>query len=199
MKVNSFKYFYPERPKLIHPDQVEQFEGGAWVAEKKWNGSRLCLYRDPFGAWFFWNRHQELMRGYVPSREVVDALDVLFLKGWWAFDGELRHNKTVGVKHKIVLWDVFIADGVLLLDMPFHQRRTLLWSHGLQEENGGPLGIPHQYSAGFREVFEQVSQDDEIEGLVLKRLDGRLSLGRSRAVESNWMRKVRKPSGRYHF
>jgi hypothetical protein len=52
MKINGFKYFFPERPKLIHPDQVEQLEGGEWVAEKKWNGSRLLLHRDPFGAWF---------------------------------------------------------------------------------------------------------------------------------------------------
>lgn len=197
IKLNSFRYFYPERPKLIHPDQLGQFEGKGYVAEPKFNGSRLCLHFTE-EAFFFWNRHYELLN-YIPSQEVMDALHALNLRGYWVFDGELRHNKVVGVKHKIVLWDVFVADGVLLLEAPYEQRRTLLWSQGLPEENGGPLGIPKHFTEGFPEAFESFLQADEIEGLVLKRLDGRLNLGRNRAVESNWMRKVRKPSGRYHF
>ena len=35
--------------------------------------------------------------------------------------------------------------------------------------------------------------------LVIKRLDGKLDLGRKRAANSTWMMKARKPNNSYHF
>jgi ATP-dependent DNA ligase len=68
MKLDRFTYFYPERPRLLHIEQP-LFESLSqdpnWVAEPKYNGSRLQLhYLD--GAWQFWNRHGQPM-DYRPS------------------------------------------------------------------------------------------------------------------------------------
>lgn len=109
MTLDTFKYFYPERPKLLHIEHplFEQLsEDPRWVAEPKYNGSRLQLHFIN-GVWEFWNRHEQPM-DYEPSREVQEALAGLKIRGYWLFDGELRHNKTRGVRHKIVLYDVFI-------------------------------------------------------------------------------------------
>ncbi|MDI6854035.1 MAG: hypothetical protein QME75_10600 [Deltaproteobacteria bacterium] len=207
MRIDDFTYFYPERPRLLHIEQplFERLSRDPdWVAEPKYNGSRLQLHHLD-GAWFFWNRHQQLM-DYRPSREIIDALDGLDLKGYWLFDGELRHHKTRGISHKIVLYDVFIREGELLLNAPFQDRRNLLAyvlrPHLLAyggEPDAPALGMPCQYYDGWRRVFAEVTRNEEIEGLVLKNRRGRLNLGRTKAAESSWMWKVRRPSGRYQF
>ena len=200
MTLDSFKYFYPERPRLLHIEQPlfdTLSDHPDWVAEPKFNGSRLQLHFLN-GAWQFWNRHEQPM-AYTPSPEVREALAGLNLKGYWLFDGELRHNKTKGVRHKIVLYDLFIAGGTLLLGASFQKRRGILET--LLHYNGdyNLLSLSPQYPEDFRQVFGELIKDDEIEGLVIKNLQGQLQLGRGRAVESRWMWKARKPSGRYHF
>jgi len=61
------------------------------------------------------------------------------------------------------------------------------------------VSLTHQYQDRFKEAFDGLITRDEIEGLVIKNLQGRLNLGRTRATDSTWMWKVRKPSNRYHF
>jgi len=200
MNLNSFKYFFPECPRLLHIEQPlfdTLSDHPDWIAEPKYNGSRLQLHFLN-GAWQFWNRHEQPM-AYTPSPEVREALAGLNLKGYWLFDGELRHNKTKGVRHKIVLYDLFIAGGTLLLGASFQKRRGILET--LLHYNGdyNLLSLSPQYPEDFRQVFGELIKDDEIEGLVIKNLQGQLQLGRGRAVESRWMWKARKPSGRYHF
>jgi len=200
MTLDTFKYFYPEQPRLLHIKQplFEQLSADPkWIAEPKFNGSRLQLHFLD-GAFQFWNRHEQPM-AYTPVPEVKGALAGLNLKGYWLFDGELRHNKTKGVRHKIVFYDVFIADGILLLGTTFRDRRGILET--LLHYNGdyNLLSLSAQYPGGFRQVFGELIKDEELEGLVIKNLQGQLQLGRGRAVESKWMWKARKPSGRYHF
>jgi len=203
VNISSFKYFYPEKPKLLHVEQplFEQLSSREdWIAEPKYNGSRLQLHHLPTGEWQFWNRHEQRMN-YTPSQEVQEALDGLRITGYWLFDGELRHNKVKGVRHRIILYDVFIADGSLLLGAPFRDRRGLLevLFHYCGPDDGFALDLAPQYDTDFREVFTRLIQDEELEGLVIKNLAGKLNLGRNRAVDSAWMWQVRKPSGRYNF
>jgi ATP-dependent DNA ligase len=202
-KINTFAYFFPERPGLIHIDQglfTSLSMNPAWIAEPKYNGSRLLLHRLPSGNWEFWNRHKERFN-YTPSPEVAAALaDLPLLEGeYYLFDGELRHNKTVGVRHKIVLYDCLISQGELMTPHPFRWRRHVLevLAHIMCDDR--IISIAPQYPDHFREVFDELTPDPEVEGLVIKRLDGKLNLGRTRAVNSTWMFKVRKPNNSYHF
>lgn len=197
MKLHRQTYWYPERPKLIHPDQLGDYEGSTWIGEPKYDDRRLELHRWE-KTWIWWNRHHELM-AYEPNQELEDALNRLNLSGYWVFDGGLRHNKVPGVRHKAVLWDIFVAEGRLLLGMPYKDRRAILHSLAIPTDNGGPLITPPTIRKGFAQAFESYLPDKEIEGLVLKNLEGKLNLGRTRAIDSTWMRKARKPSGRYAF
>lgn len=197
LRLSTFKYFYPEKPRLIHVDQplfAELDRNPDWVAEKKYNGSRLQLHCEN-GGFQFWDRHGDQLC-YEPSVEILQALGDAVPKTYCLFDGELRHNKVPGIKHKIVLYDVFIFKNEILVGKPFRYRRALLES--IAEVNGDPLGVIEQFPGNFREIFH-ANGDPEIEGLVMKNKAGVLNLSRTSAIESKWMYKVRKPSGRYHF
>ena len=198
MKITEFKFFYPERPKLIHINQL-LFEmlsdRKEYVAERKYNGSRLQLhYLDR--KFQFWNRHGARM-DYRPSDEVQEALDALPLKGYCLFDGELRDKKTKDVRNKIIFYDIFIWQDNLLIGQPFWYRRNILKK--IFKCNAEPVGITEQFPGEFRDVFNDVIQDEEIEGLVMKNTRGVLDLGRTSAMDSAWMYKARKPNGSYRF
>lgn len=197
----DFKYFYPEQPKLINIEQplLEKLsDDPVWVAEPKYNGNRLLLAMQGDEAQL-WNRHGEQF-SYTPDEALGDRLRVFAenTRGYCLFDGELRHNKVPGVKHKIVLWDVFVWDGTLQVGRTYQERRELFpWS--ITSEN---FSFTQQYLGNgvpFKPLFHSWTRDPEIEGMVIKNLKGRLNLGRTAGQSSSWMFKVRRPSNSYRF
>lgn len=202
-KINDFRYFYPEKPKLLHKDQplfTQLSKDPDWIAEPKWNDKRLQLHHLPNGEWQFWNRHGERL-AYVPTQELLDALNNLKLKGYWLFDGGLRDGKVKGVRNRVVLYDVFIAEGTVLTDQTFDDRRGILevLFHYCGPADGWTLDLAAQFETDFRTWFDSYQNDQEIEGLVLKNRKGKLALGRTGPHNSGWMWKVRKASGIVRF
>lgn len=200
MLIDKFTYFYPERPRLIHIDQPlfqELDNDPAYVAELKYNETRLQLHYYQ-GKFQFWNRHGKQLE-YEPDARLRSALRNRLggVQGYCLFDGGLRHNRVVGVRNKIVLWDTFIWNGALLISKPHWVRRNIL--REFLDVEGEPLGITKEYLTDFRKVYDDHICHDEIEGLVIKKTTGMLQLGRNNNIDSDWMFKVRKPSGRYQF
>jgi ATP-dependent DNA ligase len=200
MKLTGFKYFWPERAGLLHKDQP-MFEtlsqDGNWIAEPKYNGSRLQLHHLPDGTWEFWNRHGQKM-SFSPSPEILQDLNGLKLEGYWLLDGELRHNKVKGVRQQIAFYDVFIANGELLANKIFIDRRLLL-EEIFKNSGGDSLILVPQFVGNFKEKFDSYKDDPEIEGLVIKNLKGKLNLGRTSSPKSTWQWKVRKPNNSVRF
>jgi ATP-dependent DNA ligase len=200
--LNEFKYFYPERAALIHKDQP-LFEtlskDPKWIAEPKFNGCRLQLHHLADNTWEFWNRHGQKM-SYNPSSELLKDLNELGLKGYWLLDGELRNNKVAGIKDRVVLYDVFVVDGHILNTQTFQERReileTLFHYCGPYDEI---LDLTVQFNTDFTKEFERYGDDKEIEGLVLKNLNGKLNLGRTSSPKSIWQFKVRKATNSVRF
>jgi ATP-dependent DNA ligase len=198
MKINKFTYFYPEKPRLISVDQALFAilnDKSEVVAEKKYNGIRLQLHCMPDGTFQFWNRHNTKIQ-YIPSDELLDSLNQMGCEGYNIFDGELRHAKTKGVQHKIVLFDVFAHQGVLLNKRPFWNRRGVLEGYNFVNDNLKPA---EQFDSDFLKIFNEVTKVQEIEGLVMKNKTGMLELGRKAGVSSKWMWKVRRPTKNYRF
>jgi ATP-dependent DNA ligase len=190
-------YFYPEKPKLINIDQPlfqKLSDDPKWVAEPKYNGSRLVLMIDGDKI-EFWNRHGQQF-GYKPDKNLRESLKEFasHTTGFCMFDGELRHNKVKGISHKIVLWDTLMWDGKLLTEMPYSERHPV-WAW----MPGKAMGITFQAFCRFKEMFTQWTKDPEIEGLVIKNLNGKLNLSRTAGQPSNWMFKVRRPNNSYRF
>jgi ATP-dependent DNA ligase len=175
-------------------------EHACWVAEPKYNGSRLQLHVID-GKPEFWDRHGKELT-YKPNDEIKKAIQTIFpQKGYYLFDGELRHNKVKGIQHKIVLWDCFIYDSKLV-KMPYWARRNLLamkMSMDLLLELNS-ISIIRQYPNNFLKLFDElIEKDEEFEGIVIKNLHGKLDISRTSASKSRWMFKVRKQTGRHRF
>jgi ATP-dependent DNA ligase len=202
MEITTFSYFYPEKPTLISKDQdlfKNIIKSGQYVAERKYNGMRLQLHYLN-GKFQCWNRHHEDLSQtikFCPEGALAGALAALPLKGYCLFDGELRQNKTKGIKQKMMLFDVFIWQNEMLLGVPFAERRQILAD--LIQVDGDPLGIPFQFEGDFEKVFNQVVVDEEIEGLVMKKKQGQFKISRKNPVDSTWMYKVRKANNKYRF
>jgi ATP-dependent DNA ligase len=199
MNIKQFTYFYPEKPVLMNVEQdsfVEMSNDPAWVAEKKYNGQRTCLWIID-GKVQFWGRHGKLLKyNQDPDADMVAYLIKKFPKGVFLFDGELRHNKTKGVRDKLVLWDVLIFRDRLLNKEQYWVRRAILEN---RLEGTDQVKLIHQYRTDFKQVYNSVITDDEIEGLVIKNLHSKINISRTSGQNSNWMYKIRKASGRYAF
>jgi ATP-dependent DNA ligase len=200
MTFSEFIYFYPEKPILISKDQdlfKKLSDSPDWVAERKYNGSRLELHYLN-GKFLWWNRHNQKF-SFTPDKELLDILHALPLKGYCVFDGELRNNKVTGIKQKIMLFDTLLWNGELLTTMPFSERRKIL--SDMVPVDGDPVGIPYQFQTNFDSAFTEVSQDKEIEGLVMKKLSGKIGVSRKSNQDSKWMYKVRRAheGGNYKF
>jgi ATP-dependent DNA ligase len=167
-----------------------------WVAELKYNGQRCPLWIID-GKVEFWGRHGKLLKyNDDPDPEIVAYLKDKFPKGVFLFDSELRHNKTTGVRHKLVIWDTFIFRDRLLNKEQYWTRRAILEARLEATEK---VKLITQYPNHFAALYKTVIKDPEIEGLVLKNQHGMLNISRTSGQNSNWMYKIRKASGRYAF
>jgi ATP-dependent DNA ligase len=206
MKFKSFRYFYPEAPTLIHRDSelVDKFSADSqWVAEPKYNGCRLMLHIID-GDVQFWDRHgKQLKYNDHPAKTIIERLKMLFPKGYYLFDGELRNNKVTGIRDKMVLWDCFIWDGEFLNHVPYALRRLRIEGF-LVSGDEYDISLIKQYPGDFKQVFENYilglhGNPEEFEGIVMKNLNGMLNLSPTKNNESSWMFKIRKETGRHKF
>jgi len=200
MKLYKFKYFYPEKPKLLvrgQPMFKKLSEHPLWIAEPKYNGQRVQLHLLD-GEATFWGRQGEPLK-YKPSNGVLEAIkNTLPQVGYYLLDGELRHNKVKGVKDKIVFWDVFIHNKKLQTESPYWVRRSLLLDL-LKINDLEVISLIKQYTNNFEKAFNNLMPFEEFEGLVLKNTQGKLNLGAKSGPESRWMFKVRKETGRHRY
>ena len=201
MKLDKFKYFYPEKPVLVHRDQdiVDKLSTDpAFVGETKFNGQRLELHVLN-GVPEFWSRHGDKLK-YKPSENVLSAIkNKIPNDGYYVFDGELRHNKVIGVRDRIVLWDVFVWNN-RTVKTEYHERRALLESLNLDSDLESTLILMTQFKGDFKEKFDElVAESEEFEGIVMKNIHGKLNLGRTGGKNSQWMFKIRRETGRHRY
>lgn len=191
--------FYPPKPTLISIEQPlfkKLNDDPNVVAELKYNGNNLVLHRFEDGRFEFWNRHGSKFN-YEPSKEVLRDLQSLSWSGYSVVNGELRHNKVKGVRHHIVLWDMFISNGISLKLLQFRERRSELEKLFISKTE--TVTLTELYINNFKKVFDLYTIQPEIEGLVMKKLDAKLELGYASSPTVKYMFKVRKSNGSYKF
>jgi ATP-dependent DNA ligase len=201
MILKKFKYFYPEKPVLVHRDQelVHRLSMNPdYFGEIKFNGNRLVLHVMD-GVPEFWGRHGDKLK-YKPSDSVLSAIrEKIPTTGYYVFDGELRHNKVVGVRDKIVLWDVFVWENKTVR-LEYKDRRELLKNLNLNTNLDSTLILIEQCEGNFKETFDRlITESDEFEGIVMKNIHGKLNLGRTGGKNSQWMFKIRRTTGRHRY
>lgn len=196
------RYIYPPKPILISIDQplFKELEADPDViGELKYNGTRLALPVYNAGERFeFWNRDGGRLT-YTPSEKVVDSLRQIKWVGDCWVDGELLHFKSRQTKNMIALWDIFVWDGEFLGSKTTKERRELLESIMPAFEKFENVFISPIWKSGFKEVFDEYTKIEWVEGLVMKKLSAKLIVGRTSCPDVPYMWKVRKPTKNYRF
>jgi len=210
------KIYYPPKPILITIDQplfsALELRTDV-VAELKYNGDRLIEQRFELNRYEFWNRHGEQMKKFRPADELLAQLDKIRWEGNCVLDGELLHFKKKETKNHIVIFDVYLWNGSPTTGISFRERRGLLNRVAFCNTAYLPLDssvidehyleLAPQWKGGvkgcFRAVYEEAIKRDEIEGLVIKSLDAKVTLGNSDSPVVPYMFKVRKSCKNYRF
>ena len=198
------RIFYPPKPTLISIDQplFEKLDRDPNViAELKYNGTRLvfqCFPLTSFSPIEFWNREGSQLK-YAPSKGLLSNLRSLNWKGYCVLDGELLHTKVKSTKHHIVFFDVIVWNGEEVTQKRFSERRKILEAAFQVDKLFDNLYPAPQWKTGFRLLYNEMIKIDYIEGLVMKRLDAKMVLGKSSSPVVATMWKVRKPTRNYRF
>jgi len=210
---------WPPRPEgSADPKTLDKYPG--WWAQRKFNGTRSLVFLDPDGNVHLRTRHREEHRAYQLTNAMEAAIKSLLDRGdgifmfepgkWQVFDAELMHSKTSGVKDRLVLFDILVHNGSYLTGTTCRARYEIL-CEGLgmpdtsETETGRSIALKVNENVWLAEVFEETFADyfteltdmDEIEGLVLKDPDGVLKPGVSEKNNSEWLVRVRKPHKNY--
>jgi|GEM_PF-1793120 len=202
IKLSSSIYFYPNRPTLIPPDPINPAnplpdyinsleESGRYVGELKWNGDNALINTSTMS---FMNRHKEAFRRYIPSEELLEELSK------WPKDcilnAELLHNKTVNIKHTLIVHCIMAWNGRPLIGKTWGDSRKLLEENC--PSNGRLVKISEVFQSGFWNRFQQ-ADGSTVEGIILKDPNGKLIFSTTPPKDVSWMLKIRKSCKKYPF
>lgn len=193
------RIYYPQKPTLISIDQplfLQLDKDPNVVAELKYNGNHLILKVDlPYIE--FWNRHGQRMK-YTPSEELLKNLKSLNWKEYCVADGELLHTKDKTTKHQVVIYDMIVFSTEQIIGKVLSERRSIV-EEIFKGEKYEKLFATQQWKSSFRAIYDEAIKTSYIEGLVMKRLDAKMVLGKSSSPVVATMWKVRKPTKNYRF
>jgi bifunctional non-homologous end joining protein LigD len=181
-------------------------DNGSWAYEMKWDGVRALAYIGS-GRLRLQSRsgrditatYPELggLVGAVPGTAVLDG-EIVVLAGGTVPSFEALQQRihltaapevarmAAAVPVTYLAFDVLYADGRLLLDAPYRERRGLLDSLAL---NGPRWQAPPSFAGESGADMLRVSVLQGLEGVIAKRLDSRYVQGRSgswRKIKNIW-------------
>lgn len=197
---------YPPRVEhVISPEQLERMRG--FIAQPKYNEWRSLVVMTPEKEVQFFNRKKEPLRRFRPQTRILSRLIEAFSSesGSVVLDGGV-------MPETLILWDVLVLNKPLigttyeeryrLLKKRLNPLRTLYQPrtripYALEVMRG--LWIPPVFSGELSAIYEVLSENEKIEGLVLKNPKGKLKRGLRAENNTDWQMKVRKPSELYAF
>lgn len=208
---------YPPHPSSkIPPHRLDFYErAGGWIAQRKFNGTRVVVHVSSSREVSILNRHGEAPKRFSLSesheRQIL-SLNLDFGSEYW-LDGELLDHKTKSERYKgkIVFFDILQAGRYLMKDPDQEGRLSILESvcgNPKELEPGGialkvseDVWMAESWREGFAERFRDFITMDEIEGLVLRKASSVLGNFGLAKYEVPWMLRCRKPhaSGSYNF
>lgn len=218
MNYNSFKYLFPPRPEFKIPSaDLSKFDTGQYICQPKYNGS-CCLVFTNGKELHIYNRHKELLSNWSKD---IDFISLAKSKNWFVYAGEYLNKGKEGEagtkeKNKYVIWDVLVWDGIYLIGTPLLDRLKLLekiypckraivrgneieiYDHLCCTEFKGIYKAP-TYLNNFSTLYNDIVKTELYEGLVLKKIDSRLTFGLNENNNQDWQVKCRKETKIYNF
>lgn len=202
---------------LAHPfnQPVAQFDaqlGPAqdWLVEWKWDGIRAQLVKRAGGVWL-WSRGEELISDRFPELQalgetlpdgtVLDGEVLVWRDGRVQPFAELQRRigrKQLGPKllrelpAVLVVYDLLEAEGQDLRDRPQHERRQQLEALVAAQAHPALILSPLVTAATWADLatVREQARERGVEGMMLKRLDARYGVGRTKEVGVWWKWKI---------
>jgi hypothetical protein len=216
MKYNSFTYIYPCRPSNAIPSDELDFwdKSNSLTAQLKFNGSNTLTFTNG-NILKVMGRHNQILSNFEISKdEIIECLyKPLGLNGkWLVLNGEtLNKSKRDEIgetfNQKLILFDILVFDSTYLVGQTFSERIHLLDDlYGQKNSNKEYLyGISENiyrvksYESNFKNLYDNYTKIDFIEGLVMKKRNSKLEL--STGEKNNWRSQIkcRKPEKNYKF
>lgn len=218
MKYLKPTYIYPPRPNLFHQEDIPFFSSNGYIAQLKLDDTRNLIIVGP-DCFEMRTRHHTKHLAYAnPHPELVEQVRnlKLDLSKYHVFDSLLLHSKNALVKDTVSLIDILVYNSEYLFGETFESRANLLSEvcrNPKKLENDSKLGLAlkvsdkvwlaKNYTSGFRKLWEKwekvfVGGQKIVEGLVFKKLDGRLGYHFS-SDKCGWCGKIRYAKKNYSF
>jgi len=209
MIYDKYLYYYPPRPELKIPSEsIETFDNGGFLAQPKLNGSCCELYVGPDSVTQK-GRHNNTLSNYTLSnREIND----IFNNGKWnLIVGEYmnkskKDENNIVFNHKFVIFDQIVLNNEYLLDSTFEERIKIIESlyKPIDETEflykiSDNIYMVKTFYKDFEKIYNKLIEIDMFEGLVMKRLNGKLEMGRREKNNVSTQLKVRKPTKNYSY
>jgi hypothetical protein len=210
-KYLTYRYIFPPRPKNAIPDSELNFwDNGSLIAQPKLNGSNCVIFTNGEKS-VIMNRHNQRLSNFqLSDSEIKDIYRGT--GGWTILNGEyLNKSKSdetgQSFNHKFVIFDILAFDGEYLVGKTFEERVSLLDSlYGTVDSEKSYLYSVSvnvyrvkSYQSDFKNIYDELTPIDMIEGLVLKRKSARLEVGTSENNNIKSQLKCRKPTKNYKF
>lgn len=209
IRYNRYKYIYPPKPEIIIPSSgLNQFEKyNKFIAQPKLDGSCMVLFTNG-KIIMTMNRHKQLLYHKMNIDELINLHKG---RGWMVLCGEyMNKNKTDENNelwnNKFVIFDILVNEGKYLLKTTFNERYNLLKSlYSLNPVKKHLYQISENcfmidsFKLDFLNIWNDITQYQMYEGLVLKNIDGKLENGTTEKNNTNTQIKCRKSTKNYSF
>jgi hypothetical protein len=204
----KFIFEYPPRPELkTTRNEIDKYLD-THLAQPKLNGSCCSVFMNETETKVF-NRHNGTFAVFKIKNEELRKL--YKGTGWMCLVGEYMNKSKMDKDNKIwnekfVIFDIIIYNGIHLTESTFEERVKLLDEVYGQEEydeylykiNDTFFRVKTFYE-NFSQIFDSIVKIDMLEGLVLKRINGKLERGLREKNNVNSQIKIRKPTLNYQY
>ena len=212
MKYLKYRYIYPPRPKnAVNPEELSFWDNNQMIAQPKLNGSNCLIFTNGI-THFVMNRRNQRLTNFQLSTDEIKSIFKGNKGEWLVINGEyLNKNKQderlVSFNHKLVIFDILVYKSKYLIGKTFSERIEILDDlYGKKESDKDYLyQITNNiyrvksFDNNFKNIFDDLTKIDLIEGLVLKRKTARLESGNTENNNTKSQLKFRKPTKNYHY
>jgi hypothetical protein len=211
MKYPKFSFIYPPRPKnSVSPTELNYFENQCLIAQPKINGSNTSIYTNGQSV-IVMNRHGQRLTGFSINTDEILSL-YKGTGGWMVLNAEYLNKSQTDetgrvFNHKLIIFDILVYDSNYLVGSTFESRVKLLDElYGNKECDKEYLyNISENvyrvktYTENFENLFNNLIKIGMYEGLVFKRMSGKLEMGLRELNTCASQFKIRKGTKSYKY
>ncbi len=211
MKFPNYKFIFPPRPKnSVSPTELNYFENQGLLSQPKINGSNTLLFLNKEQL-IVMNRHGQRLTGFSINTDEILSL-YKGTGGWLVLNAEYLNKSQTDetgrvFNHKLVIFDILVYDSNYLVGSTFESRVKLLdelyenkecdkeYLYNISEN----VYRVKTYTENFENLFNNLIKIGMYEGLVFKRMSGKLEMGLRELNTRSSQFKIRKPTRNYKY